>query len=174
MERRNFSMRGRPPAKVPYRYTECGLDNIYLLNGFELEKDDDGVEYVSIENVDDLWKMIGLTLVCSKKTFEPKEIRFVRGLMKKTQAELAALLRVDDQTIARWEKGQCTMPGPADLALRVTFLGSKAAQPEGSKVLTEWMKFLNELIGQDAPNCESFIFGRHNRAWSGEPLHAYA
>jgi transcriptional regulator with XRE-family HTH domain len=37
-----------------------------------------------------------------------------------TQAELGAKLRVTDQTVARWEKGQ-TDPGPADMPIRIRF-----------------------------------------------------
>jgi hypothetical protein len=42
--------------------------------------------------------------------------------MGKTQSEIAKLLRVDDQTVAQWEKKKCKIHGPADLILRVLFL----------------------------------------------------
>ena len=99
-------------ASKPYHYTECGLDNIYLLDGFDVEEMD-GEKYVSITDVDGLWKAIGLNLVANRKTFSPEEIRFIRTQMSKTQAELAALLRVDDQTVARRVgKRKCKLPGP--------------------------------------------------------------
>src|SRR5260370_24035855 len=100
----------RDHAATPYHYKECGLDNIYLMNGFSIEEVD-GENYVSIENVDALWKVIGLNLVTKQKTFSPSEIRFLRGQMDLTQAELASYLRVDDQTVARWEKSKCSLPG---------------------------------------------------------------
>lgn len=67
-------------ASKPYHYKECGLDNIYLVNGFSIEEMD-GEPYVSIENVDALWKAIGLFLVERQKTFSPAELRFLRGQM---------------------------------------------------------------------------------------------
>ena len=100
-----FYIGGSAPAPKPYHYKECGLDNIYLGSGFSLEEAD-GDQYVSIINVDGLWKSIGLMLVTRKKTLSPKEIRFLRMQMDKTQSEIARLLRVDDQTVARWEKIQ--------------------------------------------------------------------
>jgi putative transcriptional regulator len=75
---------------------------LYLLNGFNLEQYD-GEDYVSIDHVESLWNAIGLHLVQCRKVLSPKELRFLRAQMGYTQSELAGLLRVDDQTIARWE-----------------------------------------------------------------------
>ena len=36
--------------KGPYRYTACGLDNVYLLNGYELYQLEDG-EGVSVQRL---------------------------------------------------------------------------------------------------------------------------
>jgi transcriptional regulator with XRE-family HTH domain len=44
--------------------------------------------------------------------------------MDLTQAELGAKLRVSDQTVARWEKGETPIPGRADGMLRIPFLAS--------------------------------------------------
>jgi DNA-binding transcriptional regulator YiaG len=132
----------------PLHYTACGLDNVYLLSGFKRETID-GEEYVTIEDMDGLWKAIGLHLVTTRKALVPKEIRFLRQHMKMTQAELGARLRVVDQTVARWEKDQCDLPGPADMMLRVLFLGSPVAQPEGNELLREIIKLLDELQERD-------------------------
>jgi transcriptional regulator with XRE-family HTH domain len=66
-----------------------------------------------------------------------------------TQAELGARLSVVDQTVARWEKDQCDLPGPADMMLRVLFLGSPVAQPEGNELLREIIKLLDDLQERD-------------------------
>jgi len=132
----------------PLHYTACGLDNVYLLNGFKRETID-GEEYVTIEDLDGLWKVIGLHLVTTRKALAPKEIKFLRHHMDMTQAELGARLRVSDQTVARWEKDHCDLPGPADLMLRVLFLGSRMAQPEGNELLREIIKLLDQLQERD-------------------------
>lgn len=157
----------------PYHYKECGLDNIFLLNGFSIENVD-GEDYVSVHNVDGLWKAIGLSLVANKKTFLPSEIRYLRSQMGYTQSELATMLRVDDQTVARWEKKQCKLPGPADFALRVLFLSSDVAQPEGGEILLKIKDMIKNIVESDEPILDDlhFVHGTKSDYW--EPQRAYA
>src|SRR5262249_28819428 len=160
----NFHM-GNPLTveEQPLHYTACGLDNVYLLNGFKREIID-GEEYVTIADLDGLWKAIGLHLVTTRKALAPKEIRFLRQHMEMTQAELGARLRVSDQAVARWEKGRCELPGPADMMLRVLFLGSPVAQPEGNKPLREIIKLLDELQERDESKQKADVFER-DKQW---------
>lgn len=158
-------------APKPYLYKECGLDNIYLQNGFSIENVD-GEETVSIHNVDGLWKAIGLSLVTTKKTLSPKEIRFLRNQMGKTQSELAKMLRVDDQTVARWEKRKSRMDGPADLGLRMMFLNSDVAQPEGNEILIKIQETISNLVEKDAPVMEHIAFIRRKHEWEPVPRRA--
>ena len=78
----------------------------------------DGEEHITIHNLDGLWKTIGLHIVLRQKTLAPQEVGFLRQQMDLTQAELAKMLRVTDQTVARWEKGDTAVNGTADFALR--------------------------------------------------------
>lgn len=166
----HFFLGGREIDPVPYHYRECGLDNIYLLNGFTRDEYD-GEEYISVHNVDGLWKAISLNLVVRQKTLSPKEIRFLRGQMDLTQAELASKLRVDDQTVARWEKGKSKLPGPADVALRTTFLASPIAQPEGYELLKHWPDMVTDLVSKDQMEDDCFIFEREDEEWTErEPM----
>jgi DNA-binding transcriptional regulator YiaG len=165
-KRQEYSIGNREHAPKPYHYQECGLPNVYLINGFEIEEHD-GEEYVSIENVQGLWKAIGLNLVTKKKTFDPEVIKFLRTQMDFTQAELATHLRVDDQTVARWEKGKSkTIPGPADIALRSLYLSSDVAQPEGKEILQYWIKMISELVGSDSINGEDLLFSNDSKEWN--------
>jgi DNA-binding transcriptional regulator YiaG len=147
----------------PLHYTACGLDNVYLFNGFKRETID-GEDYVTIEDLDGLWKAIGLHLVTTRKALAPKEIRFLRQHMDMTQAELGARLRVSDQTVARWEKDRCDLPGPADVMLRVLFLGSRVAQPEGNELLREIIKLLDELQERDE-STKADVFEQRGKRW---------
>ena len=114
-----------------YRYTECGLDNIYLLNGFEPVSTPRG-EGVRIQDVEGLHRAIGLLLVRDKKNLNGKEFRFLRHEMNMTQHDLAAILMVDAQTVARWEKGRTKRPidGPAQGLLRVMYEKYVGGDPE--------------------------------------------
>jgi DNA-binding transcriptional regulator YiaG len=155
---------------APLHYTACGLDDVYLVNGFTREVVD-GEEYITIENLDGLWKAIGLHLVTKKKLLAPKEIRFLREHMDYTQAEIGALLRVSDQTVARWEKGTTdAFDGPADFALRALFLASKCAQPEGGELLAKLKAMIEEMVHHDEQEDPAPTVFRHRRRdWKEEP-----
>ena len=78
----------------PLLYRDCGLDGIYLLNGYAV-LEHDGERHVSVTDVEGLHKAIGRHLVSYRKTLAPKEIRFLRNVMDITQAELAGNAAVD-------------------------------------------------------------------------------
>lgn len=132
----------------PYRYTMCGLDNIFLLNGYVVETHD-GEEYVSIKDRDGLHKAIGRYLIRHRKGLAPKEIRFLRKTMDLTQAELAEKLGNDSQSVARWEKGICEMPGMADKLLRITFLAANMADGDEALLREFVLSALSELDALD-------------------------
>ena len=92
--------------KEPYCYTACGLDNVYLLNGYELHQLEDG-EGVSVRDLEDLHRAIGLSLATQREPLRPQELRWLRLHIDLTQDQLAALLRYmrcTPQDVARWEK----------------------------------------------------------------------
>jgi putative transcriptional regulator len=103
-----------------YHYTECGLDNVYLANGFELIDRPTGRE-VKIANIDGLHEVIGRSLITTKKNLSGKEIRFLRHEMIMSQALLAKLLEVSEQTVLRWEKGKAEIPKSAEMLIRLLY-----------------------------------------------------
>ena len=117
----NFYLQGENiTASDPYEYVSCGLDGIYLLNGFELHTHD-GEEYVSIKDVEGLHIAIGKYIVLHRKALVPQEVKFLRRTMEMTQEELAASLGKNSQSVARWEKGQNDIPGTEEKLLRLLF-----------------------------------------------------
>jgi putative transcriptional regulator len=104
-----------------YHYTECGLDNIYLLNGFSFVETPRG-RAVHIQDMKGLHRAIGEMLVSEKKHLAGNEFRFLRHELNMTQANLAALLGVDVQALARWEKKKTeSVPGPAQRVIRLLY-----------------------------------------------------
>jgi len=156
----SFKRDGEPETREPLHYKASGLDDVYLFNGFEIEPIG-GEEFVTVQDLDGLWKAIGLHLVTTRKALAPKEIKFLRHHMDLTQAEIATQMRVTDQTVARWEKGITELSGPADMMLRVLFLGSEIAQPEGSEHLG---KIIKEIVERDEPEARPAMF-EHGRKW---------
>jgi len=114
-------------------YTSCGLNNIYLAAGFTKHKTNYG-DGVSIVNVEGLHRAIGESLIASEGSLSGPEIRFLRKEMKHTQVSLADFLKVDAQQVARWEKGQNDIPGPADILLRALFKQFVGKQPNVKKI----------------------------------------
>jgi len=119
-ESRRFRYTG-DDEKDPYHYTECGLDNVFLVSGYDLEETEEGPS-VSVKCADDLLRAIGRFLASEKKLLSGKELRFLRNQMDLTQAELAKLVGTTDQSVARWEKDICSVPGAADYLIRVLYL----------------------------------------------------
>lgn len=105
-------------SKTNYEYKECGLDNI-ILAGLDVRIDDDGDECITIPNVNALHKVIAGEIIRLRKGMNGKQLRFLRTLMGKTQAELADEIHKDRQAIARWEKGECPIDPNAETVIRM-------------------------------------------------------
>ncbi|HXF90177.1 MAG TPA: hypothetical protein VNK48_17650 [Xanthobacteraceae bacterium] len=106
--------------KPPLRYKACGLDDVYLVSGYEIHETPYG-KGISVKDADELHQAIGMFLVENKKLLSGKEIRFLRHQMDLTQSELARLFGTSAQQVARYEKEECEMPGPADRILRLLY-----------------------------------------------------
>lgn len=106
-----------------YRYRECGLDFVYLANGYEIHETDYGTG-VAIEAADSLDRAIAAALLRSTKRLSGQCVRFLRSQMDLTQKELADRVGTRRVTVARWEaKPHTPIPGAADRVLRVVYAG---------------------------------------------------
>lgn len=115
--------RGGPkgPAPEPFHYTASGLPDVWLLNGFHLEETPDGPA-VRIEDADGLHRALARGIATAKKPFAPAELRFLRKLLGLSQAGVARLIGVTDQTVARWEKGETALDAAAERLIRFIML----------------------------------------------------
>ena len=104
-----------------YHYTDSGLDNIFLENGYSIQKTAYG-EGVSIEDTDGLHRAIGEWLIQLPKPLNGAELRFIRLEMELTQKDLAGILGSTEQNVRRWEKARSkSILGPADYLLRALY-----------------------------------------------------
>ena len=103
-----------------YHYRECGLDNIWLANGYEFVDAPAG-RLVKIKDIDGLHRAIGKTLINSKKSLAGREIRFLRQELLISQAALAKLLEVAEQTVHRWERDKGDIPKSAEILIRLLY-----------------------------------------------------
>lgn len=104
-----------------YHYTEIGLRNVWLANGYTEKKTAYG-KAVAIEDADGLHKAIGRA-VAMKTRLTGSEFRFLRKELDLSQHRLADLLGTSEQTVALWErKGK--IPKTADRMVRAVYLES--------------------------------------------------
>lgn len=102
-----------------YHFTDGGLRNVYLANGYEVRKTPYG-KSVSIQDVDGLTKAICRVLVRKKAKLTGAEFRYLRLAMLMSQKSLAQYLGKTDQSIAIWEK-KGTAPKMADSLIRLIY-----------------------------------------------------
>lgn len=148
---------GSEKSKTPLQYKECGLDDIFLVSGYEEVSTPYG-EAIIVKNQDGLHEAIAHHLVASKKALEGKEVRFLRKRMDCTQSGLARLIGVDSQTVARWEKGETKVPGPADRIVRVLYQGF-------SNDPVTVLDLLQALDSLDAPVSDRQLFENTPSGW---------
>lgn len=104
-----------------YHYTECGLDNVWLRNGYEITETRYG-EAVAFHDVDGLHRAIGMDMVCNSPALTGAEIRFLRKEMDLSQSHLARILGATEPTVRGWEAGRTQISKPAERMLRTLYL----------------------------------------------------
>jgi DNA-binding transcriptional regulator YiaG len=127
-----------------YHFTECGLDNIYLINGFEITKNS-GDEEIYIHDIHGLLKAIGMMLINKKGLLLGNEIKFIRTALDFSQNILARYIGCTYQTILLWEKDKTPISKTADRLLKVLFF--EYLNPKESNIVH---KLINEIADSDA------------------------
>src|SRR5258708_5099510 len=100
-----------------YHFEECGLDNVWLADGFTFQRTAYG-RGVSFDDFEGVHRTIARHLVETLGALDGNEVRFLRKELDLSQAGLASLLGYDEQTVSRWERGVSTVPPAADRLLR--------------------------------------------------------
>jgi DNA-binding transcriptional regulator YiaG len=86
-----------------YHYTQSGLDNVWLVNGFAIQDSPYG-RGVAIENVEGLHAAIADALVRKPGQLTGKEFRYLRKQLDLSQARIGELMGKGAQAVAKWEK----------------------------------------------------------------------
>ncbi|WHZ20090.1 MAG: hypothetical protein OJF55_002239 [Rhodanobacteraceae bacterium] len=143
-----------------YHYTDSGLRNIWLANGYKSKRTPYGVA-VAIEDVEGLHRVIGLCLAREKPKLTGREFRFLRKELGLSQAAFAEAVGNDAQTVALWEKNKTRLPVWADRLVRKLYLEATG----GNEKLRD---LLERLKNQDEQQRESkWIFEeRPRKGWS--------
>ena len=129
-----------------YHYTDGGLRNVWLANGYEITQTPYG-EGVSFHNLDGLTRSIYMALTRKASPLTGAEFRYIRSAgMLLSQPALGKLMGIDGQSVARWEKTS-KVPLWADKLVRLLY----TAQVNGDEPIAkavERIKTVERLIKQ--------------------------
>lgn len=106
-----------------YHYTECGLDNVWLANGYTV-KDTPYGKAISIEHADALHRLLADQLVDKVGRLTGKEFRFLRVQLGMSQAVMARAHGVSEQNVSLWER-HGKVPKANDHLLRIFVMGHR-------------------------------------------------
>lgn len=138
-----------------YHYTESGLRNVWLTNGYTF-KSIDGEAAVAISGADELHETIGRTLA-HKPYLTGTELRFLRKELGLSQKRLADLIGSTEQTVSLWErKGR--MPRGYDRLIRILYLESL----DGNVKVQE---MIDRLVDLDKRAEEKLVFEDTGSGW---------
>lgn len=129
-----------------YHYTDGGLRNVWLANGFEIKKTPFG-DAVSFHDSDGLTQAICQALAANVGVLTGVELRYIRSAgMGLSQPALGKLVGIDGQSIARWEKSG-KVPRWADKLVRILYAGHIQGNEPICRVI-ERMKTVERIVKQ--------------------------
>jgi len=100
-----------------YHYTECGLDNVWLENGYVTKQTAYGVA-TSIDDAIGLHKVLAMELTQKLGKVTGKELRFMRTVLGMSQEGLSKCVGATEQSVSLWERTG-KVPQYADSILRL-------------------------------------------------------
>ena len=128
-----------------FQYTACGLDNVWLANGYKVKETRHG-HAVSVNDVDGLHKLLTQTLIDKPGRLTGKEFRFLRTQLGLSQEALGALLDFSENAVSLWERKD-TVPAACDQWLRMSVLAKLAGHTKLSDAIAR-TQAVHKLIYQ--------------------------
>jgi DNA-binding transcriptional regulator YiaG len=122
-----------------YHYTDGGLRNVWLANGYERVETPYG-KALTIQDLPGLTRAICKALIRKNSKLTGAEFRYLRQAMLMSQASLGRTLGRTDQAIAGWEKNS-KVPKFADQMLRVVY----AAHADGNEQVKNIIHAMNDV-----------------------------
>ena len=128
-----------------YHYTECGLDNVWLENGYTVHNTPYG-KGVSIDDADGLHAVLVAELVKKKGRITGKELRFLRTHLALSQGSLGKFLGATEQSVSLWERTG-KVPAASDALVRMLVIERSSGNEKVTSVLNR-INDIDRLINQ--------------------------
>ena len=120
-------------------YTQCGLDNVWLENGYDVKNTPYG-KAVAVHDVDGLHALLAAQLAKNPGRLTGKEFRFLRGWLGMTQEALAGLMGVTEGALSLWERKDA-VPSLNEKMLRLMVL----ARTDGNATVRDAIERVNTV-----------------------------
>jgi putative zinc finger/helix-turn-helix YgiT family protein len=101
------------------KYDSSGLSGVSLRNVEVRRCPACGAFETIIPKIDQLHRLLALTIIRKPSALVPEEIRFLRKYLGWSGVDFAAHVGATPETVSRWENGKLTMSPQADRLLRM-------------------------------------------------------
>ena len=128
-----------------YHYTESGLDNVWLANGYTVHETPYG-KGVSVNDAEVLTNELANWLTRKPGRLTGKEFRFLRTLLCLSQASLAEMMGATEQSVSLWERTG-KVPKASDALLRMLILEKLNGDGKVSQVIDR-INTVERLVNQ--------------------------
>jgi len=113
-------LHSRKGTFVMHHYTESGLDNVWLKNGYTVKQTPHG-KAVAVMDADALRKVLAMWLTKKEGRLTGKEFRYLRGMLCLSQLNAAQMLGVTEGAVSLWERTG-KVPSASDALMRLLVL----------------------------------------------------
>lgn len=139
-----------------YHYTESGLQNVWLTNGYKIRKCADGEDAIAIADAFGLNTAIGRN-IAAKGYMTGKEFRFLRKELDLSQNRFANWIGMSEDMVSKWERlGR--VPKSACRFMQAIYL----EKIDGNVKITELIERLADL---DREQDSRMIFEDTDHGW---------
>lgn len=139
-----------------YHYTESGLQNIWLANGYRQRATSNGVLATAIHDVDQLHDAIGRAL-SQRPRLTGAGLRFLRSELGLSQRRLGEMVGASEESVSLWERTG-KIPKSADRIVRAVYL----EELDGNVHITGLIQRLVEL---DDKADDRLVFSETDAGW---------
>ncbi|MGH8759518.1 MAG: transcriptional regulator [Burkholderiales bacterium] len=139
-----------------YHYTDCGLNNVWLKNGYNVVDTPYG-RGVSIDDADALHELLALDLTKKAGRLTGKEFRFLRTMLCLSQQSFGNMQGLSEQAVSIWERTG-KVPVPADAMMRMLVLEKLEGDGKMS-VIIERINTVERLVNQQ------IVASEHRHKW---------